>query len=402
MSRPYWTMDEVDLKHKRLIIREDFNVPMENGKISDVERITRAIPTLKKALSAGASVLILSHLGRPTEGEYDARFSLAPVAEILSLQLGQTVRFLPEWLNGVDLKPGEVALAENVRFNPGEKRNDPALSKKMASFCDVFVMDAFASAHRAEASTVGIAEYAPIACAGLLLDSELRHLSRVFQEAKRPLLAIVGGSKVSTKFQLLENLLKRVDILIVGGGIANTFLKAQGVDVGQSLCEESMLDQAQALLSLAKKRGVKMPLPLDVVVAKTFSAEAAASIKSISELASDDMILDVGPKTSAEFSSCIHEAETIIWNGPLGVFEFPAFSNGTRALAEAVAQSSAFSVAGGGDTLSALSQFHVMEKISYVSTGGGAFLEYLQGDVLPGVAILEKRRKNFLTGKNGI
>lgn len=394
MTNNYLTLDEVDLKNKRLIIREDFNVPMEKGKISDVERIERAIPTIKKALSANASVLILSHLGRPKEGEFDAQFSLAPVAEVLSEKLGQPVKFFPEWLNGFELKPGEVALAENVRFNKGEKNNDPALAKKMATFCDVFVMDAFASAHRAEASTMGIAEYAPVVCAGLLLDSELKNLSRVFHEAKPPLLAIVGGSKVSTKFQLLENLLNKVDILIVGGGIANTFLKAQGYDIGKSLCEDSMLEQAKHLLTLAKNKGVKMPLPSDVVVAKTFSEDAEASIKSISDVASDEMILDVGPKTSEEFAQFIQSAETIIWNGPVGVFEFPAFSAGTRALGEAIANNThAFSVAGGGDTLSALSKFNLMEKISYVSTGGGAFLEYLQGDVLPGVEVLQNKQE---------
>ncbi len=392
MIKKYRTMDEVDLKNKRLIIREDFNVPMEKGKISDVERIDRAIPTIQKALSANAAVLILSHLGRPTEGEFDPQFSLFPVAEVLSEKIGKPVKFFPNWLNGFDLKPGEVALAENVRFNKGEKKNDPALSQKMASFCDVFVMDAFATAHRAEASTVGIAEYAPIACAGLLLDSELTHLSRVFQDAKRPLLAIVGGSKVSTKFQLLENLINKVDVLIVGGGIANTFLKAKGNNIGNSLCEDSMLDQALTLLNLAENKGVKMPLPRDVVVANSFSENAEGKIKTIDDISEDEMILDVGPNTQIEFAQFIKKAETIIWNGPVGVFEFPAFSSGTRAMGEAIADSHAFSVAGGGDTLSALSKFNLMEKISYVSTGGGAFLEYLQGDILPGVAILEKRK----------
>jgi phosphoglycerate kinase len=399
MSAHYFTMDEVDINNKRLIIREDFNVPMEKGKISDVERIERAIPTIKKALSQNASVLILSHLGRPKEGEFDAQFSLAPVATILSEKLGQPVRFEKDWLHHV-AKPGEVVLGENVRFNVGEKNNDPALSQKMADLCDVFVMDAFATAHRAEASTVGIAEYAPVVCAGLLLDSELRHLSQAFSYPKKPLLAIVGGSKVSTKFELLENLLNKVDVLIVGGGIANTFLKAEGYDIGKSLYEESMLEQARKLITLAKAKGVNLPLPVDVVVATEFSETATPVIKSISKddgdrhgVNANEMILDIGPKTSEIFAERIKEAATIVWNGPVGVFEFPAFSAGTRALGEAIAKSQAFSVAGGGDTLSALTKFNLMNKISYVSTGGGAFLEYLQGETLPGVAVLEKKGK---------
>lgn len=384
-------MSDLDLANKRVLIREDLNVPMENGRVTSDERIVRALPTIQMALKENARVMILSHLGRPEEGKYDSAFSLAPVAKILSEKLGQEVPLVKEWLDGVEVLPGQAVLCENVRFNVGENENDPALSKRMAKLCDVFVMDAFATAHRAQASTVGVGEFAPIACAGPLLTSELEALSRSLQNPKHPLVAIVGGSKVSTKFQVLEALLNKVDQLIVGGGIANTFLKAQGYEIGKSLYEPEWVVKAGELLTKAKKKNVAIPLPEDVVVAKELKADAKATVKSIDDIAADDCIFDVGPKTAGHYPHWMSNAETIVWNGPVGVFEMAIFSQGTRALGEAIAASAAYSIAGGGDTLAALDKFGIEQQISYISTGGGAFLEFLEGRTLPAVAMLEKR-----------
>lgn len=385
------SMEEISLKNKCVMIREDFNVPLEEGEITSDARIEAALPTIRKALAAGAKVVLLSHLGRPEEGKFSAENSLAPVARRLAKLLGRPVPLLTNWLNGIDLQAGEVALCENVRFNAGEKKNDPVLAKKMAALCDVFVMDAFATAHRAEASTYGVAEYAPIACAGPLLISEVEALSRALQNPNHPLLAIVGGSKVSTKLHVLQSLIERVDILLLGGGIANTFIAEQGYSVGKSLYEADWLPEAKRLLALARSREIKIPMPLDVVVASEISDTAKASIKSVCDIASDDMILDVGPKTIAMYCELISEAKTILWNGPVGVFEKAPFANGTKALAMAIAESHAFSLAGGGDTIAAIDKFKVADKISYISTGGGAFLEYVEGKTLPAVKILQER-----------
>lgn len=390
------SMTDLDLTGKRVIIREDLNVPIVDGKITSDARIQRALPTLRAALAAGASVLVLSHLGRPTEGDFNAEYSLAPVAQALTQALGENVALISDWLEGFEWAPGKVALAENVRFLKGEKANDDVLAQKMAKQCDVFVMDAFATAHRAQASTAGIAEHAPIACAGPLLLTELKALSKALKEPSRPLAAIVGGSKVSTKIQVLDSLIDKVDILVVGGGIANTFLAAQGYAVGQSLYEKDWLDRASALLKKAQDNQVNMPLPSDVRVATEFNAHAASTVREVSEVADNELILDVGPTTSATYDALMSSAQTIVWNGPVGVFEFNAFSEGTKALGQAIAQSNAFSIAGGGDTLSALDQFNIYDKMSYVSTGGGAFLELLEGKSLPAVAILQARTKNYV------
>lgn len=392
-------MKDLDLKNKRVIIREDLNVPMDHGVITHDERIQRALPTLQAAIKAGARVMVLSHLGRPTEGEEDSALSLAPVAAALSRALGQEVPLWKDWLNvekypfETTPKPGQVVLCENVRFLKGEKANDESLAKKMASSGDVFVMDAFATAHRKEASTYGIAEFAQEACAGPLLETEIDALTKAFHEPKRPLVAIVGGSKVSTKIQLLESLIKQVNCLIVGGGIANTLLVAAGFDVGQSLYEADWVEAAKKLLQLAKEKNVALPLPVDVVVAKEFSANSPAFIKRVSEVDKTDRIFDVGPLTVQSYLPFIEKAGTIIWNGPVGVFEWDAFSQGTKALAEAIAASDAFSVAGGGDTLAALDKFNVFDKISYVSTGGGAFLEFIEQGSLPAIDILNTRSR---------
>ncbi|MCH9644058.1 MAG: phosphoglycerate kinase [Gammaproteobacteria bacterium] len=390
------SMDDVNLANQRVLIREDLNVPMQQGKIRDDSRIQSALPTIKKAIDAGAKVLLMSHLGRPVEGEFNPEFSLAPVAEALTQLLGQTVRLIDSWLEqDCAVNAGEVVLCENVRFLEGEKKNDDALAKQMASRCDVFVMDAFATSHRAQASTVGVARYAPIACAGPLLLAELDALKKALDQPKKPVVAIVGGSKVSSKFHVLNALLDKVDTLIVGGGIANTFLKANGHAIGQSLCEDDWLQQARQLLQDAKQKHVSIPLPVDVAVADHFSESAKATNKSIDAVAEHDMILDVGPQTAASYAALMHDAKTIIWNGPVGVFEFPAFCQGTQALAEAIAESAAFSIAGGGDTLAALAQFDLAGRISYVSTGGGAFLELLEDKTLPAVAILEQRAEHY-------
>lgn len=391
MNCQFKKMSDMDLTHQRVLIREDFNVPIENGKITNDERILRALPTLHQALQQNAAVMILSHLGRPKEGEYDAQFSLEPVAESLSKHLKKSVPLIKNWLNGIDVKPGDIVLCENVRFNRGESENDSDLSQKMAKLCDVFVMDAFATAHRAQASTVGVAQYAPIACAGPLLVSEIEALTRATQHAKKPVIAVVGGSKVSTKIDLLKNLLDKVDQLIVGGGIANTFLKSQGIEIGKSLVENDWLPKAQEFWTDAQKKRVSIPLPKDVVVAKELSKNALGIVRSTDEIQPDESIFDVGPQTAASYSECMKNAGTIIWNGPVGVFEIEAFSHGTEMLANAIAESSAFSLAGGGDTLAALDKFGVSSKISYISTGGGAFLEFLEGKALPALEILERR-----------
>lgn len=391
METSFKAMTELDLDNKRLFIREDFNVPMENGKITNDERIQRAIPTIRLALESGARVMLASHLGRPKEGCYTAEFSLAPVAKVLGKLLNQSVLLVENWLEGVDVQQGEVVLLENVRFNKGEEENDEALSRKMAKLCDIFVMDAFATAHRAQASTVGIAQYAREACAGPLLVEEIVALSQAFDAPLRPLTAIVGGSKVSTKIHLLDALVDRVDQLIVGGGIANTFLKAQGYTIGNSLYEPDWVDNAKKLLDKASQKGVKIPLPLDVVVAKKLSADAPSTVKSLDDVAPDEAIFDVGPKTQASYAELFKSTKTVVWNGPVGVFEIDAFSHGTKALADAIANSGAFSLAGGGDTLSALAKFGVSNKISYISTGGGAFLEYLEGQQLPALTVLRER-----------
>ncbi len=386
----YLKLSDVTLANLRVLIREDFNVPMKNGVIADDTRLRAALPTIQYALKQNAAVILLSHLGRPKEGHFDAELSLKPVAEKLSALLNTPVKFMADWINGFDIKLGEIVLCENVRFLIGEKACDETLSKKMAALSDVFVMDAFATAHRAESSTTGVAHYAKVACAGLLLDAELTALSKALTHPEKPVVAIVGGSKVSTKMDVLESLLDKVNTLIVGGGIANTFLAASGFSVGNSLVEKDWIEPAKKLLEKAAEKNVSIPLPVDVVVAKTFSADAKSEIKNVVDVKSDEMILDVGPKTAATYAAMMQHAKTIVWNGPVGVFEFPAFSHGTKTLATAIADSTAFSVAGGGDTLSAIAQFGVENKISYLSTGGGAFLEWMEGKILPAVAALEK------------
>lgn len=384
-------MNDLDLANKRVIIREDLNVPMQNGQIMDSTRIEKALPTLKAALKAGARVLVLSHLGRPKAGQYDPETTLEPVAAALSEALGQPVELLSRWLDGVNIQPGQMALAENVRFLVGEEDNEDDLAQLIAAQCDIFIMDAFATAHRAQASTVGVAQYAPIACAGLLLMAELEALSKALEHPRRPLVAVVGGSKVSSKIKLLQNLLQKVDCLIVGGGIANTLLAAEGYPVGKSLYESGWVTSAKVLINQARDQGVALSLPLDVVVAHEVSPQAKAVSKPLDALEMQDIILDIGPVTAKHYANYIAEAGTVVWNGPLGVFELPQFSHGTRALANAIAHSRAFSIAGGGDTLSALGQFGLSDKISYLSTGGGAFLEFLEGTELPAVSILIKR-----------
>ena len=381
-------MHDLDLKNKRVVIREDLNVPLKDGVITSHARITAALPTIREALKKGAAVIILSHLGRPTEGVIDESLSLAPVAAELSQQLGRPVPLIKNYLEGVDVQPGQAVLCENVRFNVGEKKNDSALAKKLAALGDVFVMDAFGTAHRAEASTEGALHYAPIACAGPLLAAELKALSQALAHPEKPLLAIVGGSKISTKLALLENITDKADQLMVGGGILNTFILAAGYAVGKSLCEADLVTTAQKIMQKMKARNAEVPLPVDVVVATEFSTNATPITKSISEIFPDEMILDIGPQTAKAWAALIHQAKTIVWNGPVGVFEIPAFAQGTDVLAHAIADSSAFSIAGGGDTLAAIEQSNVSEKISYISTGGGAFLECLEGKELPAVKAL--------------
>ena len=387
---PVIKMSDIDLAGKRVLIREDLNVPIRDGVISSDVRIRAALPTIQAALEAGAAVMLMSHLGRPTEGEPNDEFSLAPVAKRLSDLLDRDVPLVADWLDGVDVEPGDVVLLENVRFNAGEKSCDEALSRKMAALCDVFVMDAFGTAHRAQASTYGVAEYAPVACAGPLLAAELEALGKAMDNPARPVVAIVGGSKVSTKLTVLDSLANIVDTLIVGGGIANTFIAAEGHGVGNSLYEADMIDTARALAKGGEGKA-DIPVPTDVVVASEFDENAAGTEKAVEAVMADDMILDIGSDSSRHIAEIISRAGTVIWNGPVGVFEFDNFGAGTQALAEAIAASDAFSVAGGGDTLAAIDKYGVADKISYISTGGGAFLEFVEGKKLPAVEILERR-----------
>lgn len=384
-------MNDLDLRDKRVLIREDLNVPIIDGIITSDQRLQAALPTLQSALDKGAAVMVLSHLGRPQEGCADIRFSLEPVAQYFRDRLDYPVRFVDNYLDGIDLKPGELVLCENVRFHVGEAINDDILAKKLAALCDVFIMDAFGTAHRAQASTCGVAKYALVAAAGPLLVRELDTLQQVLRAPEKPIVAIVGGAKVSGKLSLLKQMVTMVDYLIPAGGIANTFLKAQGFEIGISLCENNLLEEARDILALAMQHGCQVLLPSDVVVGKSFSDSCPAFNKSLASVASDDMIMDIGPDTVHRYLDIIHLAKTIIWNGPVGVFEFPQFSYGTRALAIAIAASDAFSIAGGGDTLAAIDQYDLTQQISYISTGGGAFLEYLEGKTLPAVAVLEKR-----------
>jgi phosphoglycerate kinase len=379
-------MTDLDLAGKRVLIREDLNVPIKDGAVASDARIRAALPTIRKAVQAGARVILMSHLGRPTEGEFDAEFSMAPVAQHLSGLLGQPVTLVTDWRLGVELNDGEVALLENVRFNPGEKKDDEELARAYAGLCEIFVMDAFGTAHRAQASTHGVAKFAPVACAGPLLENELRALEQALSEPARPMVAIVGGSKVSTKLTVLETLSEKVDQLVVGGGIANTFLAAAGKPVGKSLCEQDLISAAQALM-----RKTDIPIPTDVVTGKAFAEDAEATLKSADDVADDDMIFDIGPDSAAAIAEIIKGAGTILWNGPVGVFEFDQFAGGTETLARAIAESPAFSLAGGGDTLAAIDKFGIADKVSYISTGGGAFLEYVEGKTLPAVAMLEQR-----------
>lgn len=384
-------MADLNLSGKRVLIREDLNVPIKNGKVTSDIRIQASLPTIRLALSAGAAVILMSHLGRPVEGEYNPEFSLQPVAEHLAELLGSPVRLEKDWINGVKVAAGEVVLCENVRFNVGEEANSDELGQKMAALCDIFVMDAFGTAHRAQASTHSVAKFAKVACAGPLLASELDALGKALENPKRPLVAIVGGSKVSTKLTLLKNLSSKVDKLIVGGGIANTFIAAAGFSVGKSLFEADLIKDAQQIMADAQKNGTEIPIPVDVICAKEFSENAIATTKLVSEVAEDDLILDVGPQTAAQYASIMQAAGSIVWNGPVGVFEIKQFSKGTKLLAEAIAESEAFSIAGGGDTLAAIDKFNVNDEITYTSTGGGAFLEFLEGLELPAVAILKTR-----------
>ena len=388
-------LTDLDLVGKRVLIREDLNVPVKDGKISSDKRIRASLPTIEYAIKAGAKVMLMSHLGRPEEGKYTEEDSLRPVADVLSTLLGKNVPLVKDYLDKAPaLKNGDVVLFENVRFNKGEKKNNDDLAKKYAALCDVYVMDAFGTAHRAEASTYGAGVYAPVACAGILLAQELDALTKALAKPKRPLVAIVAGSKVSTKLTVLENLAQVVDQLIVGGGIANTFIAAAGHKIGKSLSEADLVDTAKKLMAQAKARGAEIPVPTDVVVAKEFSETAKATIKNVSEIADDDMILDIGPETAKRLGEMLKKAGTIVWNGPVGVFEFDQFGEGTKVLAHAIAESPAFSIAGGGDTLAAVAKYGIADKVSYISTGGGAFLEFLEGKRLPAVEMLEQRARS--------
>jgi len=386
-------MTDLDLKGKRVLIRQDLNVPVKDGRVTSDARIRASLPTVQQALEGGARVMLMSHLGRPTEGEFSEADSLAPVAVHMGSLLGREVRLVRDYLDGVDLADGEVVLLENVRFNKGEKKDAEDLAKKYAALCDVFVMDAFGTAHRAQASTHGVGKFAPTACAGPLLAAELDALGKALDNPKRPLVAIVGGSKVSTKLTVLESLSTVVDQLIVGGGIANTFIAAQGHPVGKSLCEHDLIDEAKRLMAAAKAKGGAIPVPTDVTVGQEFSESTPAEVKQVADVTEGDMIFDVGPATASSYAELLRKAGTIVWNGPVGVFEFDQFAHGTKALGEAIAESEAFSIAGGGDTLAAIDKYGLSERISYISTGGGAFLEFLEGKTLPAVAMLEERAK---------
>jgi phosphoglycerate kinase len=383
---------DLDLAGKRVLIREDFNVPVKDGKVASDIRIRASLPNIQHCLKTGAKVMLMSHLGRPKEGEYSEENSMQPVADRLSELLGQPVRLIKDWLDGgFEVAAGEAVLFENVRFNQGEKKDNEELTAKMAALCDVYVMDAFGTAHRAEGSTHGVGMKAPVACAGLLLSAELDALGKALQSPERPMLAIVGGSKVSGKLEVLDSLSNLVDQLIVGGGIANTFIAAAGYPVGKSLCEADLIPEARRLMEQAKAQGGEIPVPTDVVCAKEFSADAPATVKAVSEVADDDLILDIGPETAARYAGIIKSAATIVWNGPVGVFEIDQFAEGTKAVARAVAESPGFSIAGGGDTLAAIDKYGIGDRVSYTSTGGGAFLEFLEGKKLPAVAMLEQR-----------
>ncbi|APV49681.1 phosphoglycerate kinase [Betaproteobacteria bacterium GR16-43] len=387
-------MTDLDLAGKRVFIRSDLNVPQDDhGAITDDTRIRASVPAIKLALEKGAAVMVTSHLGRPTEGTFSEADSLAPVARRLGELLGKPVALKRDWIEGVDVKPGEAVLLENCRFNKGEKKDDEALAKKMAALCDVYVNDAFGTAHRAEATTHGIARFAKVAAAGPLLSAELEALGKALAKPRRPLVAIVAGSKVSTKLTILKSLSQKVDQLITGGGIANTFMLAAGLPIGKSLCEPALAPEAKEIMVMMQARGAQVPLPVDVVVAKAFAADSPATVKGVKEVDEDDLILDIGPETAKRYGANLAEAGTIVWNGPVGVFEFDAFGNGTKTVAEAIAASKGFSIAGGGDTLAAIAKYGVTERIGYISTGGGAFLEFLEGKTLPAVAILEARAK---------
>jgi phosphoglycerate kinase len=387
-------LTDLDLKGKRVFIRADLNVPVKDGKVTSDARIAASMATNEYCLKQGARVMVTSHLGRPTEGEFSEENSLKPVADNISQRLGKPVRLIRNWVDGgFDVAEGEVVVLENVRINKGEKKNDDELARKYAALCDVFVMDAFGTAHRAEASTHGIAKYAPVACAGLLLMQELEALEKALANPARPMVAIVGGSKVSTKLTVLESLSEKVDQLVVGGGIANTFIKAAGFNVGKSLCEDDLVPTAKALMEKMSARGARIPIPVDVVVGKKFDANEPAVLKDVKDVADDDMIFDIGPKSAQELADIIMAAGTVVWNGPVGVFEFDQFGEGTKKVAEAIANTRAFTLAGGGDTIAAIQKYGIYDKVSYISTAGGAFLEYLEGKTLPAVAILEERAK---------
>jgi len=388
---PVVKMTDLDLSGKRVLIRADLNVPIKDGKVTSDVRIRATLPTIERAVQAGARVMVMSHLGRPEEGVFSDEDSMKPVADHLGTLLGKPVRLVGDYLNGVDVGAGEVVLFENVRFNKGEKKNNDELSRQYASLCDVFVMDAFGTAHRAQASTHGVARFAPVACAGPLLAGELDALGKALKDPKRPLAAIVAGSKVSTKLTILDSMADKVDQLIVGGGIANTFMLAAGLKVGKSLAEADLVAQAKAIMDKMSKRGAEVPIPVDVVCGKEFSPDAAAVIKDVKDVAEDDMIFDVGPRTARILADKLKSAGTIVWNGPVGVFEFDQFGEGTKTVAMAIAESPAFSIAGGGDTLAAVDKYGIADRVSYISTGGGAFLEFLEGKKLPAVAILEER-----------
>ncbi|WP_137225663.1 phosphoglycerate kinase [Shewanella sp. MEBiC00475] len=384
-------MTDLDLQNKRVLIREDLNVPVSDGLVTSDARLRASLPTIKLALKKGAAVMVMSHLGRPTEGEFNPEYSMKPVVEYLVKALDCSVRLVSDYLDGVEVNVGEVVVFENVRFNIGEGKNDETLSKKMAALCDVYVMDAFGTAHRAQASTHGVGVYAPIACAGPLLAQELDALGKALHNPARPMVAIVGGSKVSTKLTVLESLSTKVDQLVVGGGIANTFIAAAGYNVGKSLYEADLVEEAKRLVANARSRGGDIPVPTDVVVASEFSPTAVATLKSVSDVTDSDMIFDIGPESAEVLAKIIEQAGTIVWNGPVGVFEFDQFGEGTKRIAQAIAESKAFSIAGGGDTLAAVDKYNIADKVSYISTGGGAFLEFLEGKELPAVAMLEKR-----------
>ncbi len=387
-------LTDLDLAGKRVLIRADLNVPVKDGKVTSDARIAASMPTIEHCVKAGARVMVMSHRGRPEEGKPDEENSMAPIAANLSGKLGKEVRLIKDYLDGgFDVAEGEVVLLENVRFNVGEKKDDETLAKKYAALCDVFVMDAFGTAHRAQASTHGVGKFAPVACAGLLLAAELENLAKALADPARPMVAIVGGSKVSTKLTVLEALSEKVDQLVVGGGIANTFLKATGKNVGKSLCEDDLVDTARMLIDKMEKRGAHIPIPVDVVVGKKFDENEPAVLKDVDDVEDDDMIFDVGPRSAQELADIIEKAGTIVWNGPVGVFEFDQFGEGTRTVAMAIANSSGFSLAGGGDTIAAIQKYDIYDKISYISTAGGAFLEYLEGKTLPAVAMLEERAR---------